>query len=502
MFSSWYYLLSAGLGAVLTFAFAPFEYYPLTWLSLAGFFYLLTQASSLKHYLWLSYCFGLGLFGTGASWVFHSIYYYAFAPLALALFMTSMYVMFLALLPLLFGYLIYLLRLSKQIRYYQFIQLMILFPAAWVMIEWLRSWVLTGFPWLLVGHSQIDTLLAHWAPIAGELFVSWVTALIAAAIVLLFTGVIREKIVAIGITVILIVSSYALGSITWTTPAGKPLKIAMLQGNVLQEEKWLPEKLLPTIRLYKKLSDENWDADLIIWPETALPSYFINHMEDLILPLQKRGLETKTDLLIGGFHHVPGKKPDTENAILAVTQNAREVYAKQHLVPFSEYMPMLEYLDWLRNWVQLPFDSVRRGTGSTVINVAGQPARLSICYEDAYGTEMIKGLPAATLLINISNDGWFTNSIEPFQHMEIARMRAKETGRYLIRSTNIGISAIVNPMGRIIATADAYTTTSIRGEAVPYKGQTPFIRFGNFIIIPFLTLLLALVLLITIKRKI
>lgn len=479
------YLIALLAGALLTLAFAPFEWRFFSLLSPAVLFYLFLHAQTWRAHLLLSYSFAVGLFGSGVSWIFYSMYFFAHANFFLSATLTLIFVLLMALFFLLLGLLAYLFR-SYPAAY----KLLLFYPASWVFVEWFRGWFLTGFPWLYLGHSHIDNALVHIAPVFGSLGVSYLSALLSGALVVLITGNRKSRTVAIILSIAVIAGSYVLGRVDWTKPYGKPIQVSLLQGNIAQEKKWLPETLQPTLDLYRKLTDENWDSDIIIWPETAIPGYFRSHMDDLILPLQSDSIETRTDILIGGFYYNDNGVPGSENSILAITPELRSIYSKHHLVPFSEYIPFLDYLHWLDKWIMLPYDSVKKGTGPTTLKVAGITAQMSICYEDAYGDETIRGLPEANMLINVSNDGWFTGSIEPQQHMEIARMRSVETGRYLLRGTNIGISAIVNEKGEIIATKPAYTTAVIKGKAQPMQGATPYVRVGNWLIIGFISMIL------------
>ena len=476
---AWYYLLAILLGASLTLAFAPIDFTPVAFIAPAGLFYLLLRATTLKQHLALNYLFALGLFGTGASWVFYAMYFFSHAHILLAIGFTFIYIAVIASLFLLQGSITYLFRQSTLI-----IKLLMVFPLAWVIGEAFRGWFLTGFPWLLIGHSHIDNLLSNSAPVWGTLGVSYFSLLISASLVVVFQKQIKQKFVALATILLISIISYTLSFINWVSPTGESLSVAMIQGNIAQENKWKPEHLRPALDLYMKKTEEHWDADLIIWPETAIAGYFREHFEDVINPLQKKSLETQTDLVIGGFYYnTENEVPSTENSILVINPDNRAIYSKQHRVPFSEYVPLLKYLHWLDKWINLPYDNIGKGTGPVNLTVAGQLARLSICYEDAFGEEIINGLPAAGLLINLSNDGWFTGSIEPYQHMQIARMRALETGRYMLRSTNIGVSGIINHKGKIISTAPAYQLASITGEAKIYQGATPYVRLGNWLIL-------------------
>jgi len=472
----WYPLLAFLAGAVTFLGFAPFDFYPITILTLATFFFLVLKAKSLKQHWLTTWAFSFGLFITGVHWVYYSIHFFNNAPWTFAAIVTFLFALFISLFMLPFALLTQFFRNRNPT-----LLLLLIFPSAWVLAEGFRGWALTGFPWLLFGQAQIDNWLAHFSPIAGVYGVSWLVALLAGALVLLVTGNQKQKPIAIGTIAIVIISSAVFSFIQWTKPNGDPLKVSLLQGNIPQEKKWQPEYYQPTIDIYKRLTNQSWDSDIIIWPETAIPGYFTNAAEDVIEPLRVQALMENTSLMIGGFYH-DHNTSTTYNSILSLDGDNADVYSKSHLVPFSEYFPFLDYLRWMEKWVQLPYDSVGRGSGHNTTAIQGMTAQLTICYEDVYGNEVIQGLPQANMLINLSNDGWFTGSIEPMQHMQIARMRALETGRYMLRATNNGVSGIINQKGKIIATAPQYEESIITGDAVPYKGSTPYIHWGNLFI--------------------
>ncbi len=471
-------------GLLLVLAFAPFEWRWFVWLSPALFFWLNLKPMSRGQYLRVAWVYGVGVFAGGVHWIYVSIHFFGGANSFIAGSMVLVFVLFVALTLLLFGGLVSL--FTKPTRASK---LLIIFPAAWGLTEWFRGWFLTGFPWLQLGHSQADTWLAAYAPIIGSLGISWIVALGAGALVLLVTGKSRERIAALCVLLLTTAIGFGLGLIQWTKPHGEPLYVSLIQGNIAQEEKWVPAQRSDHIRKHWELmSDYVSKSDLVIWPETAIPDTFQRSMEDVILPLQAITTELGNGLLVGGFHHEP-ETGKTYNSVMSVGREL-EVYGKRHLVPFSEYIPFLEYLRWLERFVVLPYDNVAKWRGQTNLTVAGQPMRISICYEDAFGEEIIEGLPEATMLVNVSNNGWFTGSIQPHQHAEIARMRAIETGRYLLRATNNGISAIINERGENLHTARQYQDAVIAGYAQPMQGSTPYIIWGNWLLIPLLSLLL------------
>jgi len=238
------------------------------------------------------------------------------------------------------------------------------------------------------------------------------------------------------------------------------------------------------------MTQKSHGSDLIVWPETGLFDTFNNHMDRLILPLQN--VITKKDqvILMGGFNI--NQDNQFENSALAISRDKRLLYSKRHLVPFGEYIPLLEYIRWMDKWITLPYSNIVSGKNDGTLQVAGQTAQMSICYEDAFGAEIIKSLPKATMLINLTHDGWFTNSLEPAQHMQIARMRSLETGRYMVRATTTGPSGIINEKGKIIVTAPNYTQKIITGKVQPFTGATPYTRWGDWLIVGILSVILLL----------
>ena len=485
--SGWEYLLALLLGFPAFLAFAPFEFRLLLWLSLALFFWLNLRAMPSRQRMRLAWCYGIGLFAGGVHWIYVSIHFFGGANSLIAAVMVCLFVLMVALTLMLFGWLVAL--FPYQLRS---VRLLLVFPAAWTLTEWFRSWFLTGFPWLLVGNAQIDSPLASMAPVLGVLGVGWFMATACDALVLLVLGRLRERLLALGALVLVAGFSFGLGQVTWVRPAGEPLRVAMVQGNIAQQDKWVPEYRTAHIQKYIDLMQPYiMNSDLVIWPETAVPGYYHELNDELFSPLQALFARTGSDLLTGVFY----VDPDTRgvyNAMLKVGAEM-DVYGKRHLVPFSEYIPLLKYLRWMERFVILPYDNVTPWTGGTVMELAGQPMRLSVCYEDAYGSEMTDGLPEATMLVNVSNDGWFSGSIQPRQHAEIARMRALEAGRYLLRATNNGVSAVIDPRGQVVATVPQYQEAVLQAEARPMQGITPFVRWGNWLLIPLLFLLLSVI---------
>ncbi|MEZ5534144.1 MAG: apolipoprotein N-acyltransferase [Thiolinea sp.] len=484
-YSDYIYAFFAGL--ILVLAFSPFAWRPVAWLSPAIFFWLNLKPMLRGQRMRMAWVYGIGAFAGGVHWIYVSIHYFGGANSLIAGLMVFLFVLLVALTLILFGWLASLFPYQAE-----WSKLLLVFPAIWGVTEWFRSWFLTGFPWMQLGHTQADTWLSGYVPVIGSLGTSWIVALGSGALVLFLTGKWRERLAALAVVLLTTGGGYMLSMINWTQPVGEALYVSMVQGNIAQQDKWVPELRSAHIQKHLDMTAEHMgNSHLVIWPETAIPDSFEHSMDDVILPLQKILTELDTQMLVGGFHY-DASSGKTYNAVMAIGEE-RQIYGKRHLVPFSEYIPFLEYLRWLDNFVRLPYDNVSKWEGKTNLLLAGQPMRISICYEDAYGEEMTDGLPEATMLVNVTNDGWFTGSIQSQQHVEIARFRSLETGRYSLRSTNNGVTAIIDEKGQFVAKADQYEDVVLAGYAQPMQGSTPYIRWGNWLLIPVLVLTLLVV---------
>ena len=487
--SKWTYLYALVAGGLSVFAFSPFDFYPAIFLSSILFFYTLSCATTVKQHFLLSWMFGVGLFGAGASWPFYSMYFFAHAPLPIAVTGTLLFVIIVALFSCgLFGL------LAAQFRHFPILSRLALFyPASWVFIEWTRTWLFTGFPWLYFGNSLIDTIFSSYAPLLGVFGVSLVCMVMAGAFVVIIRKIVekrspdKKQLVSIVIIIFFVTSSFLLQNINWIEKKGEALTVSVLQANISQLEKLDPNKLGWMLEQYKEMTLQSLDSDLIVWPETALFARFDEYMDSLIVPLQKQ-LKQGQGILIGGFYI--NQQRGVENSVLAISSEFREIYSKRHLVPFGEYIPFIEYIRWMGDWI--PYSNITAGKNNGTLSIAGELAQMTICYEDAFGAEIIQSLPEATMLINVTHDGWFTGSIQPAQHMQIARMRSLETGRYMIRATTTGPAGIIDEKGNVIATAPQYTKKIITHEVQPFTGSTPYVRWGNWLLISLLMTILSI----------
>ncbi len=480
-------ILALVAGSIVPLAFAPFSIWLIAPFSLILLMLCWHQVTPGRAFFrgWL---FGLGMFGVGTSWVHISMNQYGGIGIPLSVFLTALFVMFLALFPALTGYMARKLTLRGGHRIAR--EYLLIIPAMWMLVEWIRGTIFTGFPWLSLGYSQIDTPLSGFAPLLGVYFVSYATAMSAGLIVyLLLQGKPALKI-AFPCFIALWGIGAALKAAAWSDPIGEPITISMVQGNIAQDKKWLPEQRIPTIDMYTRMSRDNWSSDLIIWPETAIPAFY--HQSRAFLKNMAQEARMNSSELLVGIPFYNKRDDQYFNAMISLGLE-EHFYEKKHLVPFGEYLPFKDYLGGFIDFFDIPMSNFSPGRqDKPLVHVAGYDAGISICYEDIFGEEVSQALPEAKFLINTSNDAWFGDSLAPHQHLEIARMRSLETGRYLVRSTNNGISAFIDDKGKIISRSPQFETHALTDSIQPMKGITPYAIFTNIPIVLLAILLLGI----------
>ena len=456
-------------GFVMPFGFAPYGFAPVVPLGVA-LLYLCWLDASPSRALWRGWLFGAGAFGAGVSWIVHSflIVHVAFP---VAVFLTGGLIALLAFYPALVGYLV-----RRFVSGSPAFTLLAAMPAAWTLMEWTRGWLFTGFPWLELGYSQIDWPLAGWFAVLGVHGVTFATAQSGGTLAFIAASASRRRWIALALPLGLWAGGSGLSAVTWTQPAGEALRVALVQGNIPQERKWLPEMREPTLNRYLTLSRKHAKADLVVWPETALPAVY-QDVEPLAGAIDRKFAATGTALLFGVPWHDAAK--DRHYNSLVLLGSGHGFYHKRHLVPFGEYLPLRPVLLPVTRALGVPSPDFSRGPSTPLLSVAGRPIAATICYEIAFSAEVAEALPEAELLVTVSNDAWFGASIGPHQHLEIARARAKETGRYLARATNTGISAMVSSQGEVIARSPQFEVDVIEADMVPMEGATPYVRTGN-----------------------
>jgi apolipoprotein N-acyltransferase len=469
--------LVAGAASVL--AFSPFDLWPAGIAAHALLVHLWLRAESPRAGLALGYAFGLGLFGAGVSWVYVSLHRFGAMPAPLAAFATLLFCAWLAVFPAAVGW------LQAKLRAPDAARAALAIPALWTLAEWLRGWHLTGFPWLGAGYAAIDTPLAGFAPLAGGFGVTHAALACAGLAWCIALG--RARWLAAGALVLVVAAGHALRGIEWSEPAGEPFKAALLQGNVPQDLKFDSGRYARTLDTYARLA-ESGSAKLTVLPETALPRFLDAVDPAYIARLEAAAKKNGGDLLLG----VPTRAGAAEyyNSVVSLGASPRQLYHKVHLVPFGEFVP--PGFGWITRTLSVPMSDFSRGAATQrPLAVAGERVAVNICYEDAYGDEIGRQLPEATMLVNVSNVAWFGDSLAPSQHLQIARLRALESSRMHLTATNTGITAAIGRDGKVIARLPQFTEGRIEVAVRGYRGATPYVRYGDWLAIAAAALLLA-----------
>lgn len=481
-------MAAVALGAFTVLGFAPFYVSWAPILTIAGLIGLWQRAASPGQAAWMGLLFGLGKFCTGVSWVYVSLHDFGGMPAALAAFATFLLALILAIFLALTGWTSFWFRRSFLLF------ALLAIPATWALFEWLRSWIFTGFPWLSVGYAQVPLApLTGFAPLLGVFGVSLVSVSISGAIAMLaerFLAARKIGIVApLCVALPVLAAGFGLSKVQWTAPYGTPIGVSLLQGNIAQDIKWRPETAISTLDTYEMLARAS-TSKLTIFPETALPMFLDEvppaYLEELALHARNAG----GDSLIG----VPemANARTYYNSVISLGTSPQQVYRKIHLVPFSEFIPF----KWLIGWIyddllHMPLADFARGDRNQApMAVADQKIAITNCYEDLFGQELLNRLPEATLLVNVSNDAWFGRSLGPQQHLQISQMRALETGRWMLRATNTGVTAFIDQRGQVISRAPEFSTTSLHGLAQGMVGATPYVLFGNLLVLALAVLML------------
>lgn len=465
-------------GAATVLAFAPAGVFPLALLTLGFLIHLWMHASPRRAFL-SGYWFGLGMFGAGVSWIYVSLHDFGGMPLPLAGLATVLFCAFLALFPAAAGW------LQARVPARPAVRACLLIPAAWVLLEWLRGWILTGFPWLAAGYASVGWPLQGYAPLAGVFGLSFMTLSLAGLLWLVVQR--RRRVVFITVFLLVAVAGEALRHIEWTEPAGEPVTVALLQGNIPQDLKFRPERYARTLESYARLV-EGASARLVVLPETAIPRFYDYVEPEYLARLEAAAKRKRGDILLG----IPTRPAagDYYNSVLTLGESPRQAYHKVHLVPFGEFVPA--GFGWVLRLVQIPLSDFSRGSpDQKPLEVAGQRVAVNVCYEDAFGDAMARWLPQATLLVNVSNVAWFGDSLAPAQHLQIARLRAVETGRMHLAATNTGVTAAVARDGRVLARLPQFVEGRLEIAAQGYSGSTPYARYRDWPVVVLSVLILA-----------
>lgn len=484
--SSWFF--ACFLGALIPLSFAPFNtqsslFSYLIFIPLSLFLYQVIQAGTGKEAFYKGWLFGIGLFTIGVSWLYVAIHDFGAAHWALATFFTAIFILLLAVFYAFFAWSVFKVKIktknnsSKQVVS-QYLLILFYLPLLWVLFEWLRSWLLTGFPWLLSGYPMIETPLASYAPIIGIYGLSLLVAFLSSLLVVRLKAVFSLMAIAF-----FFICGLLLNQVQWSEPQGEPLSVALIQGNVNQSLKWSRWQLEKTKQIYISLSKDQWLAnDLIIWPENAIPVFYHTLENTFYHNLELQAKKTQTEFVTG----LPIFDDETEQYYNAMTNlgGKQGHYYKTHLVPFGEYVPLAALIRGLIQFFNMPMSGFSAGDANQPpIEIKGHKVVVTLCYEDVFPQDMISHIAQSQFMINLSNNGWYGDSFAPHQHLEMARMRALETSRELIRSTTSGISALIDSKGKIIVKGPQFKQAVINGTIQPRTGITPYVTWGNYPII-------------------
>ncbi|PNE03732.1 apolipoprotein N-acyltransferase [Alcanivorax sp. MD8A] len=464
-------LLALIAGLLFPLAFAPYDLWPLLLVSIGASFWSLRHAPSAREAMLRGWLYGLGMFGFGVSWVHVSMHDYGFVPLWMAIPFTALFAAFLALFNGLAFYASW--RLGRAA---------LAFAGCWLLIDWFRGWFLTGFPWLYAGYALIDTPFAPLAPIGGVWLLTLTAVLLASCAVQCRTAG-TPRLTSLAVISLLGVITAASHFVQFTQATGQNQKVALVQGNIPQDLKWQTSMRSRTREIYHELTSHIPDGHLVIWPESALTELYqaiTPFVESEGKALAERG---------GGFiTGVPWRTLSDSgvtyyNSIASIPlddgQGHERVYHKQKLVPFGEYVPLQSLIRGLIPFFDMPMSSFTPGDPQQPnLTAMGHTIAPFICYEILYPELVAQRSHDADALITISNDAWFGTSAGPLQHFQMARMRALETGRWLLRGTNNGVTAVIDHHGKVVDELPQFTRDVLYSHYQPRAGVTPFMATG------------------------
>ena len=476
------FLLALFAGAIYPLGFEPYSLWPITFLSLVLLFGLIQ--SSVGRSLPFLICFAIGKNLIGVSWVYHSIHVFGHAEPYLAGFIVCLFVLILSAFYIPAGMISDYLSRQPRSPHFQ----LVLFATTLSFTEWLLTWALSGFPWLFAGHSVLDMPLSSLVPVFGSLGVGWIVFCSCSSLYLLVT---ERRLVYLLIAGLPWLMSLMLYPVEWVKDTGE-YRVALVQANIDQDKKWLHNERNRNFTKHLDLSLDHWEADLVIWPEAAI-TLFGSEAQNALALLDRIAQESNTSFISGipTIDSLGAGATMTNNSLVAVG-NGEGVYSKIHLVPFGEFVPFESALRGLIGFFDLPMSSMSEGApgqenlqltlGGSLISAA--PA---ICYEVAYGETLRRRSIGSSLIVNVSNDAWFGETNGPWQHLQIARVRALENGRPLLRATNNGVTAVIDKTGKIVEALPQFEPGVLSTSVTFTSGRTPYSYLGDW---PVLVLIL------------
>ena len=471
----WRNLAALVAGALLPFALAPFGLWPLLLISAGVLFWLLQNVRTSGRAFRVGWYYGVGKYGVGASWVYVSIHTYGETSAWLAVLLVACFVAGMAVFS---GMMALAFHALARLRENDALGVALMFAVVWTVMEWLLTWFLSGFPWLFAGYAFLDTPLAGLAPVGGVLLVSLAAVMTATLVVAA-----PRRLGVLAIPVVIWLAAFGLGFVSWTE-RGEAHEVALVQGNIPQSIKWTPDGVDLSVERYRELTKTAGDADIVVWPEAAIPDYL--RRREGFIEAQRPG---SGDVVTGIF--VAEETADGFDYYNAAMSTGGGVYRKRRLVPFGDHLPFDSVLRGTLAFFDLPMSGTSAGEAEQpLLKAAGIDLSMAICWEIAYPRAVAMSVEGADALVTISNDTWFGASIGPRQHFQIARMRALENGRYLLRATNNGITAIIDDRGDVVHRLPQFEPGVLTGSVHAMSGTTPFGLWTNW---PLLVALLAIV---------
>ncbi len=477
------YILAIIAGSLICLTFPPYNVHILSILSISYLIYIYPKINPRKALI-VGFCFGFGMFGTSVSWVYISIHEYGHIHSIISVLITLAFIITLSVFTAIHGYFV------NKFYCENYLFNSVIFAATWTLIEWLRGWILTGFPWLYIGYTQVETIYGSFLPIVGVFGTSFITVFLYCLIVHIIINIKMVKKIIPGIVIIMLITvlSYTLSDHKWTKKIPSPISVSLIQSNIDQNIKWDRDNLHSTLQLFFNLTYSNIKSDLIIWPESAIP-LTKKHAKNFLDQIEGITKENSTSLVLGILIN---KQNKIYNGVIGIG-NSQGQYLKQYLVPLGEFIPFKETLGKIIKSLNFPLGDLQHGK-SDQQNLIHNDIEIApfICYEIAYAKALLDFRKNAQLFLTISNDAWFGESIALEQHLQIAQARARQAGKYHLVSTNTGITAIINEYGKIISQAEPFKISVLKGKVYAMEGLSPWSKIGYLPIILFILLMLIL----------
>lgn len=481
----WSVPLALVAGLAFSLSLAPYYLWPIALFSPMVLYAILKRESSAKRAFWIGQSYGFGLWAVGGFWLYNSIHEYGMVSSAMALAMI--------------GAMAFIMGLFHAVMAWLFVRFMgrqpLAFAGLWVVQEWMKTWFLTGFPWLFVGYAFTEqTWVQGLAPVLGVFGVSFVAVLFASAVVELFY---HRAVFAIMAGVALL-TSFGLSHVQWGQATGEKLSVSLLQGNIPQDLKWQAQFRDQSLQIYYELSQSEWGRDLVVWPESAIPFFQDDVSQQFLEPVAQEARQAGSTWITGILYRTP--QPHHHNSVMIMGADTG-VYHKQNLVPFGEYIPFQGLLNLLPGLPTIDNAlSMDKGSANQTLPIIKNKAMgVAICYEVAYPDTTRKNAKDTQFLLTVSNDAWFGTTAGPWQHLQMVQMRSIETARWFVRATNNGITAVIDEKGRVVSRLPQFERAVLQDDVAMMTGVTPFVRLGNY---PMLVLaLLLLVMSFLTKRQ-